>query len=81
MIRDSLATINGNAPFYTEILASSFSLAEALSEMYWGDLSDKVWRKPVLLLACIGTMISMLMTGFTKTFWFALLPRLLGGLL
>jgi MFS family permease len=49
--------------------------------MYWGGLSDRVGRKPVLLLGCIGTMFSMVMVGFAQNIWVALLGRALGGLL
>ncbi|GAB1316668.1 Drug efflux system protein [Madurella fahalii] len=70
-----------DASFYAGLLISSFSLAEALMGMYWGGLSDRVGRKPVLLLGCIGTMFSMVMVGFASNLWIALLGRALGGLL
>lgn len=49
--------------------------------MYWGGLSDRVGRKPVLLLGCVGTMFSMVMVGFAENLWVALIGRALGGLL
>ena len=70
-----------NASFYAGILISSFALSEALTSMFWGSLSDRVGRKPVLLLGCVGTMVSMLLVGFAKTFWMALAGRALGGCL
>ncbi|KAL2024539.1 hypothetical protein VTK56DRAFT_7582 [Thermocarpiscus australiensis] len=70
-----------DASFYAGLLISSFSLAEALMGMYWGGLSDRIGRKPVLLLGCLGTMFSMVMVGFASNIWVALLGRALGGLL
>ncbi|KAI1142314.1 MFS general substrate transporter [Hypoxylon sp. FL0543] len=70
-----------DASFYAGLLISSFSLAEALMGMFWGGLSDRVGRKPVLLLGCIGTMFSMIMVGFATNLWTALIGRALGGLL
>ncbi|GKT92980.1 LOW QUALITY PROTEIN: major facilitator superfamily transporter [Colletotrichum tofieldiae] len=70
-----------DASFYAGLLISSFSLAEALMGMYWGGLSDRIGRKPVLLLGCIGTMFSMVMVGFASNIWIALAGRAIGGLL
>ena len=70
-----------DAAFYAGLLISAFSLAEAMMGMYWGSLSDRVGRKPVLLLGCVGTMFSMVMVGFAENIWVALLGRTLGGLL
>ncbi|CAK7197423.1 hypothetical protein SEUCBS139899_000070 [Sporothrix eucalyptigena] len=70
-----------DASFYAGILISSFSLAEALMGMYWGGLSDRIGRKPVLLVGCIGTMLSMLAVGLARNIWVALLGRVVGGLL
>ena len=81
MVKRFLGEDNENAALYTGILISSFSLAEALTGMYWGGLSDRIGRKPVLLIGCIGTTMSMLMTGFGQSFSMVLLARLLGGLL
>ncbi|KAK0645658.1 major facilitator superfamily domain-containing protein [Cercophora newfieldiana] len=70
-----------DASFYAGLLISSFSLAEALMGMYWGSLSDRIGRKPVLLVGCVGTMFSMLMVGLAPNIWVALLGRAIGGLL
>ncbi|TLS31060.1 hypothetical protein PpBr36_03004 [Pyricularia pennisetigena] len=70
-----------DASFYAGLLISSFSLAEALMGMYWGGLSDRIGRKPVLLLGCIGTMFSMIAVGFAYNIWIALAGRAIGGLL
>lgn len=49
--------------------------------MYWGGLSDRIGRKPVLLAGCFGTMLSMIMVGFASNIWAALIGRALGGFL
>lgn len=49
--------------------------------MYWGGLSDRIGRKPVLLLGCAGTLLSLLVVGFATNFWIALIGRALGGIL
>ncbi|EME88723.1 uncharacterized protein MYCFIDRAFT_35658 [Pseudocercospora fijiensis CIRAD86] len=70
-----------NASFYAGIIISAFSLAEAISGMFWGGLSDRIGRKPVLLMGCFGTTLSLIVVGFSQNFWMALLGRILGGAL
>lgn len=52
-----------------------------MTGMWWGRISDKIGRKPVLIGGLIGTLISMMIFGFAKSFSVALLARGVGGLL
>lgn len=70
-----------DASFYAGVLIASFSLSEAISSMFWGALSDRIGRRPVLLLGCIGTMLSLVVVGFSTNFTMALFGRVLGGAL
>ena len=81
MVKDFHVCDEDSASFYAGIFISAFALAESLTGMFWGALSDRVGRKPVLLVGCAGTMISLLLVGFSTNFWIALAGRALGGLL
>ncbi|EPS26019.1 hypothetical protein POX_c04395 [Penicillium oxalicum] len=81
MVKDFHMASGSDASFYAGVLISAFSLAEAMTGMFWGSLSDRVGRKPVLLSGCFGTMLSLLLVGFAPNFWVALLGRALGGAL
>ena len=70
-----------NVSFYAGFLIASFALAESLTGLWWGGISDRIGRKPVLLLGCLGTILSLLIVGFARSFWVALVGRALGGLL
>ncbi|KAL9112999.1 MAG: hypothetical protein Q9227_002864 [Pyrenula ochraceoflavens] len=70
-----------DAGFWSGILISAFAFSEALTGMLWGGLSDRVGRKPVLLMGCGGTMISLLIFGFSTNIWMALSGRVVGGIL
>ena len=81
MVRDFHVGDKSSASFWAGIFISAFAFAESLTGMFWGGLSDRVGRKPILLLGCGGTMISLIIVGFSTNFWIALAGRLLGGLL
>ncbi|KAL5365838.1 major facilitator superfamily domain-containing protein [Aspergillus floccosus] len=81
MVKDFHVANDSDASFYAGILVSAFSLAEALTGMFWGNLSDRIGRKPVLISGCFGTMVSLLLVGFAPNFWVALFGRALGGAL
>lgn len=49
--------------------------------MLWGSLSDRIGRKPIVLLGLGGVAVSCIMFGLAKSYWVALLARLIGGML
>jgi MFS family permease len=49
--------------------------------MFWGSLSDRIGRKKVLIFGNAGTLLSLLVVGFSPSFGVALLGRVFGGLL
>ncbi|THY44474.1 MFS general substrate transporter [Aureobasidium pullulans] len=66
---------------YAGMVTSAFAFAEFSTGVLWGRLSDKVGRKPILLMGLAGTGISMIAFGFSPNLTTALIARALGGLL
>ncbi|CAJ2503223.1 Uu.00g106170.m01.CDS01 [Anthostomella pinea] len=63
------------------ILHASFTAAQFFTAMIWGRVADSKWagRKSVILIGLMGTLVSCLGFGFSKTFHQALFFRCLGG--
>ncbi|EEU37992.1 uncharacterized protein NECHADRAFT_48179 [Fusarium vanettenii 77-13-4] len=80
MVKD-LGISDKDASFYAGLLVSAYAVAEALTSMGWGLLSDHIGRKPVVLLGLVGVGISSLIFGLAKQYWVALLARFIGGAL
>lgn len=66
---------------YAGMITSSFTFAEFSTGMFWGRMSDRIGRKPVLIMGLIGTAISMVVFGFASNLPMAMIARALGGLL
>lgn len=61
------------------ILVASFSLMQFLLAPWWGRLSDRIGRRPVLLIGLAGSALSYLLFGLAGTFWLLLLSRVVAG--
>jgi MFS family permease len=70
----------GQVGMYTGLIASSFALAQMTTNFFWGSLSDRIGRKPVILIGTGLTAASFLAFGFCKTLWQAILVQVCMGL-
>ncbi|KAH8985285.1 MFS general substrate transporter [Lactarius akahatsu] len=65
--------------YYMGIMVSLFCAAEAVTSFPWNRLSDHVGRKPVLLSCLVGSTLSMLLFGLSRSFWALVLSQCLHG--
>jgi MFS transporter, DHA1 family, tetracycline resistance protein len=61
-------------------LSSVFSLMQFLCAPLWGRLSDRIGRRPVLLITLAGSTISYLALGFCTNYWQVFGTRVLAGI-
>ncbi|KAF2021428.1 MFS general substrate transporter [Aaosphaeria arxii CBS 175.79] len=80
MVQD-LGIPEKEAAFYAGLLVSAYAVAEALTALGWGAISDVYGRKPVALIGLGGVALSSLLFGLAPTYWVALLARFIGGAL
>jgi multidrug resistance protein len=76
-----VARDSGASPSQAGLLVASFSLAQLVCAPLWGRLSDRVGRKPVLLVSLVGTALGSLLTGVAigGALWLLFLARVLDG--
>ncbi|RPB27660.1 MFS general substrate transporter [Terfezia boudieri ATCC MYA-4762] len=54
---------------YVGVIASSFAAAQVATNFFWGRLSDRIGRKPVILFGTLGTAAGFLAFGYVKNLW------------
>lgn len=70
------------AAFIGGLLAASYSLTQFLCAPFWGSYSDRVGRRPVILISLIGIAISYTLFGMANGhLWMLFAARMLAGLL
>lgn len=77
-------------PFYAEsfgasaltigLLGTSFSLMQFLFSPVWGRWSDRIGRKPIILVGLMGSCLSYFVLALAGSIWTVFAARLLGGI-
>ncbi|PSR80137.1 major facilitator superfamily domain-containing protein [Coniella lustricola] len=66
---------------YVGLLASSFAMAQLLTNFLWGYISDRVGRKPVMLAGTAMLTVCFAFFGFCRRYWQVLVVHMAMGLL
>ncbi len=76
-------------PFYAEfyqaspevvgLVMATYSFTQFLAAPFWGRLSDRIGRRPVLLVSLAGAAMSYVWLGFADTLWMLFAARAVGG--
>lgn len=78
-------------PFYMENLGAGgrelgwltaiYALTQTVCAPFWGALSDRIGRKPIISVGIIGYAISLFLFGLASSFWALFIARSLSGIL
>jgi MFS family permease len=69
----------GAGPASVGLLLAAFSVAQFACAPLLGRLSDRIGRKPVLIVSLVGTAGASLLTGVAGSLWLLLVARVLDG--
>lgn len=73
-----LTSLGGNASILGLFMAT-YSLMHLLFAPFWGRLSDRIGRRPVILIGISGYGITFVLFGFTDQLWLMFVVRILSG--
>lgn len=79
----------GDAPFpvatptvlFGGVLAAMYSLLQFAFSPFWGALSDRIGRKPILIISIAGTTLSYVLWMFSGSFTLLIVARLIAGVM
>lgn len=74
-----LAERFGATPLEIGLLMSVYSLMQFIFSPLWGQLSDRIGRRPVILWSLFGAACAHMGFAFAETFWGLVIARLLAG--
>lgn len=61
-------------------LVGVFSLVQLIASPIFGKISDRIGRKPVLIISIVGTAIGFFILGIAHTAWMLFLGRIIDGI-
>ena len=67
------------SPMQMSVLVGIFSLLQLVFSPFFGKISDRFGRKPVLTISIFGTAVGFLVTGLAGSYWMLLLGRIIDG--
>jgi MFS transporter, DHA1 family, tetracycline resistance protein len=71
----------GASPAQTTLAMAAYSVGQFVGAPFWGKLSDKYGRRPVLVACLIGAILSYLLMAHARDIWTLGISRLVCGLM
>lgn len=71
----------GASPTELGLLMAIYSLMQLLFAPMWGRISDRIGRKPVIMIGILGLSISFFLMAISTKLWMLFAARIIGGIL
>ena len=69
----------GAEPLHVGLLLGVFPLVGIITPLVWGQLSDRIGRRPALLLNIAGSALSYFLLSIAHSLWMLFLARIIAG--
>ena len=69
----------GASPAVVGLLVTSFAVCQLVSGPFLGRVSDRMGRRPLLILSQVGTLIGFLILAWANSLWLVFLSRIIDG--
>jgi multidrug resistance protein len=69
----------GASPQVITPILGAYSLCQLVAAPFWGRLSDRYGRRPILMSSLAGACLSYAILGFAENLWWLLASRVLAG--
>jgi MFS family permease len=85
LARQAIAAVAGptqpqqEAALFGGVLIGLYALTQFVSAPFWGRISDRIGRRPVILISLAGTVSANLLWAFTDSFAWLVVSRLVAG--
>lgn len=71
----------GASPTELGLLMAVYSLMQFFFAPMWGRISDRIGRKPVIMIGIFGLSLSFFLMGLSAEVWMLFVARIIGGVL
>ena len=71
----------GASPTQLGLLMAVYSLMQLIFAPMWGRISDRIGRKPVIMIGILGLALSFFLMGISSALWMLFIARIIGGFL
>ncbi|MBU8878516.1 MFS transporter [Bacillus sp. FJAT-29790] len=71
----------GATPTQLGLLMAVYSLMQLFFAPMWGRISDRIGRKPVIMIGILGLALSFFLMGISSSLWMLFAARIIGGFL
>jgi len=71
----------GASALLVGLLYSVYSLAQLIFSPMWGSYSDRIGRRPVMIISTLGSVIAYIIFGLAGSLWVLFLSRIVAGIM